>query len=474
LTQLNVNVVDNKREKTFQTIPLTDADVIKRSSGKIHNAETIYAKNGRPYKGGLFDNELFGGVDGNRYAYIDLPTKVLNPVYADEVARILGITKQTLISRIDRDGINSVIKEISKIDEKKKIESLKRETRKSNNLQIANKNIKSIKTLEKAIMVNKRLKDLAFISKVPVIPPVYRPAAVDTNGDISINDMNLHYQDIYNIADALRHSNKNDKNTVKNLKKELYLAVGAMQGVEVSPSKKIRDKKVKGVLDILGGDTPKTSFAQQNLLRVKQFMSGRAVIVPAKHDISIDQVELPEDMALAAYEPHISRELSRRGYSPLETKEMIENKDPIALEALNKIVKHVPLIYNRAPTLWKHGMMSAFPIITKGKVLGVNPLTESGFGSDYDGDQMAIHVPVTKEAIHEAATSLLPSNNLFNDRMGMDSPSLLFMPDQDSTLGFYKASLLNGRKRIRVKNITELKAKLDKGEIHYNDEVIVG
>jgi DNA-directed RNA polymerase beta subunit len=476
LEQMATGVTVNKYTGEYSMIPIHDKDIVSKSSGKIKNAETIFAKNGKPVKGGLFDEVIFGGANGaNRSSHIDLGTKILNPLYKDDVARLLGVSTAKLLADIKKGGIEPVMKEINKISPKKEITKLKREILQSNSAQVANRNIKSIKVLEKSINIDKKPKDIMFLSKIPVIAPIYRPASKDANGDISINDLNLHYQDIFAMAEAIKKSKALTKQTKLSLQSDLYRSVGAMYGLEESPNKKIRDKKIKGVMDILGGDQPKNSYAQQKLLRIKQFMSGRAVIVPARRDIGLDQIEVPEAMGLQMYEPHISRKMSRMGLSPLETQELIEAKDPKVIKVMKELGQDIPVVYNRAPTLWKHGILGGYPIFTKGTVLGLNPLTETALGSDYDGDQVGIHVPVGRSAIEDARDKLMPSQNLFSERLSAESPHLLQLPDQDATLGIYKASI-GGKSRqpIPVKSILELKEKIRVGELHYSDFVKVG
>jgi len=475
LEQMAVDVTSNKNMGEYSMVAMHDKDILSRSSGKIKNADTIFAKNGKPVKGGLFDEVIFGGPNGTRTSHIDLGTKVLNPMYRDHVSRMLGMSNDALLSEIEVNGIESVMKKIKKIDSKKEVAKLKKEILSSSNPQIANRNIKTIKMLDKLNNVKKKPIDVMFLSKIPVIAPVFRPASKDSNGDISINDLNLHYQDIFAMTEAIKHSGSIKKETLLHLKSDLYKSVGALYGLEQSPNKKIRDKKIKGVLDILGGDQPKNSYAQEKLLRIKQFMSGRAVIVPARRDISIDEIEIPEEMGLKMYEPHISRKMSRIGFSPMETKELIERKDPKVLKVLRDVGTDVPLVYNRAPTLWKHGILGGKPIFTKGSVIGVNPLSESALASDYDGDQIGVHVPVSKEAIEDVKTKMMPSQNLFNERLSHEAPNLLALPDQDATLGIYKASVgKKNRMPIPISDMRQLKEKLRKGEIHYSDYVKVG
>jgi DNA-directed RNA polymerase subunit beta len=472
LEQMNVRVDEDKKTKEYSVVPLTDKEVEKRSSGAIKTAETVYAKDGRIVKGGLFDEKIFGGPSGTRTGHINIGKKILSPLYKDNIAALLGTTSKEIVNRIETEGSESIKKDVDKIDVEKRLKELEHESKTTKNPQLINKNIKTIKMLRKMKSMGGRISDYAFISKVPVIPPVYRPISKNSEGEISVNDLNMHYQDIHTIADTLKMSNKLDKKTRLELEKDMFSAVGAMYGTEESTDKKMKDKGVKGILGILGGDTPKQSYAQKNMLRVKQFMSGRGVIKPARTDIGIDEIEIPEKLGLKIYEPHISRKLARSGYKPVQVKEMIDEKNPKVMHALREVGKEVPVVYNRAPSLWRHNILGGYPKFIKGDTIGVNPLTERSMNSDYDGDAISVHVPVTQKAIDDVKNKMLPSKNLFTDQSNHVNPDILLLPDQDATLGVYKSSLGAGSKTVkRVKDIRELERKISSGDINYNDMV---
>jgi len=443
------------------------------SSGAIKNTETVAAKNMKVVKGGLFDESIFGGPQGTRYGHINLPMKILNPLYKEQVAGLLGVSAGKLIDEVNHNGFDDIEKRISSIDVDKKLKQLKYESKNTSNQQLINKNIKQIKFLEKIKNSGHKLKDAVFISKIPVIPPVYRPIAKGMDGSVTVNDLNMFYQDIGMLSDAIKHSGKISGGTKKELSKDLYHTVGALYGVEETPNKKLKNKQIKGVLDILGGETPKKSYIHKTMLRSKQFMSGRGVIKPARNDIALDEIEIPEKMGLEMYSPHIQRNLARRGYSPIEAKELIENRDPRAIETLHEIGKHIPVVYNRAPTLWKHNILGGYPKFIKGSTIGINPLVERAMNADYDGDTVSVHVPLTDKAIHDVKTKIMPSKALFTEEKGYHDPDVLYLPNQDATLGIYKASLKSRKPVKRVKNIDELKHKIASGEINYNDKVIV-
>ncbi len=472
LTQLGVKVEDNKKTKEFSLSPITDKEIEKASSGAIKNVDTVYAKDGRIVKGGLFDESIFGGASGAKSGHMNLGIKILSPLYKENVAALLGTTAKRIDERILSEGSASIKKDVDKVDLSKKMSQLVEESKSTKNPQLVNKNIKTIKMLRKIKSLGGKISDYAFISKVPIIAPIYRPITKNSDGDISINDLNMHYQDIHTLSDTLKHSNKLDKKMKLELEKDLFKSIGAMYGVEQSADKKMVDKGVKGVLGILGGDTPKQSYAQKNLLRVKQFMSGRGVIKPARTDIGIDEIEIPENIGLKMYEPHIARRMARKGFNPIQIKEMVEKKDDKVIHAMHEIGKEVPVIYNRAPSLWRHNILGGMPKFVKGNTIGLNPLTERSLNSDYDGDTVALHVPVTSAAITDVKNKMMPSKNLFTDQHSYANPDNLLLPDQDATLGIYKASLGSGSKKvIKVKSIKDIESKIQSGDIKYNDIV---
>lgn len=473
LTQLGVNVHENKETSTFSLTPMTNTDVLNKSSGRIRNSETISAKNKTAIKGGLFDDSIFGGPDGSRFGHIKLSKRILNPMFKDQTASLLGITGDKVLKRIDNGDTEAILKEVNAIDPQKRLEALKKESLATKNPQVVNRNIKAIRFLDKIVREKKKISDFSSITNIPVIPPKFRPVTIDDSGDVSINDLNLHYQEIDKLSEAIQESKGIKAETKNMLTSDLYKTVGALYGVEQSPNKKIVDKGIKGVLDILGGETPKKSFTQQNLLRKKQFMSGRATIMPARTDIDIDHIEIPVAMGLKMYEPHISRDFSKAGFTQMQIKEMIEKKDKRALNKLDELGKAIPVAYNRPPTLWRHNFLGAYPKFIKGSTIGVNFLTERSMNSDYDGDAIAVHVPITRLGAEDIRTKMMPSQNLLSDQKSSLNPDVVVAPDQDSTLGMFKATRASDKKPRKVKNIAELNKLINSGDVNYNDLVII-
>jgi len=474
LEQLNVKVHDTPSE--FKVLPLTDKEVLERGKQEVKNPETVNVTDGSPRQGGLFDPKIFGEL-GNRYAHIKLAAPIINPIYSKELAFLLGKTEKKLNEELAQpNGVSNLIKEIEGINIDKKLKELKEINKTTNDETLKDKNIKLIKFLEKVKTINKPLKDIVINRTLTVIPPAYRPVIKDHTGKFGVSDLNLHYQDVIKINEALKEAIKNnlDEKTINELKLELQHAIGALYGLNKSHNPQIANKNVKGILDIIGGDRPKTSYAQKALLRKNQFMSGRAVIIPSRGDLKLDEVELPEDMGLKIYEPHITREMSKMGYTPAQTKKMIEEKDPRVMKVLHDLGKRIPVIYNRAPSLWKHNIIGAYPKFVPGHSISVPPMVERALAGDFDGDQIAVHVPLTQKAIDDVKNKILASKQLFTDQGTLTKKDLLMITDQDAIIGAYKASVPSKKKPVRVNSIEELKRLIQQGVINYNDPVIIG
>jgi DNA-directed RNA polymerase subunit beta' len=247
--------------------------------------------------------------------------------------------------------------------------------------------------------------------------------------------------------------NKLSSKTINDLKLELQHAIGALYGLNPSNNPSLRNKNIKGILDTLGGTVPKHSYIQEQLLRKNQFMSGRGTIIPSRGDLKLNEIELPEDMGLKIYEPHISRELAKMGYTQLQIKEMIKNKDPKVMSVLHRLGKEIPVVYNRAPSLWKHNLIGAYPKFVPGHSISLPPMVERALAADYDGDQIAVHVPVTPEGIKDVKEKMLASKQLFTDQGTIPAKDLLMVTDQDAIIGVYKASIPSKKKTTKLNRL---------------------
>ena len=474
LNQLNVNVNDTPEGLNLTT--MTSKEVIKKGPKEVKSSETINGNDGSPRKNGLFDPKTFGEL-GNRYGHVKLAEPIINPMYTYEVSRLVGIPEKNLNSEMaSKNGMNQIIDKLKSINPTQEINKLKKESKETNDESLKDRNLRVIKFLEKTKQNKRKVTDVVTMKNVLIIPPIYRPIIKDHSGSFGVSDLNLHYQELININNSLKDAKKNklSKDTVNKLKKELYDSVAALHGLKSSTNKSLAQKNVKGVLNILGGDKPKDSYVHKALLRKNQFMSGRGVMIPSRGDLKLDQIELPEEMGLKMYEPHISRELAKMGYSKLQINEMIENKDPRVLQTLDRLGKQIPVVYNRAPSLWKHNLIGAYPKFSNGKAIAVPPMVERALAGDYDGDQIGIHVPVTQKGIEDVKNNMMASKQLFTEQGSLANKDLLMIVDQDAILGAYKASIPSKKSATKVNSISEIKKLIQEGKLNYNDKVTIG
>ena len=436
LNQMNIQVREDGTSKHI--VPLTDKDVLKRSSGKVDEPYGLKRNTMDAVPGGFYDTKVFGGF-GENYGHIDLGKKVINPLYKKPVAALMGTTEKGLDKMIDTEGIDNIYKKVSGAKLKSTVNKLKDEIKKTKDSSKIDRSMKAIKALRKIDSLGDNPGDVMFISKVPVLPVKMRPPSKLPDGSIIEHDVNHHYANIIRASNTLKEAEKSGApDAIKNkLHRELQDHVGAMYGTNVSPDPKMARKEVKSVMDVVAGSNPKTSFWHQKILKNKVFGSGRAVIVPHLKTMNMDQVEIPKAVAWKSFEPHVVRKMSQMGIPNDKAKEMIEKKNETATNVLNGVMKDVPIVINRAPSLHKHNMTGHYAKISGGNVMHIPPEIENGQNADYDGDQLAIHVPFGHKAIQDVKDKLMASKQLFTNT---SKDKLTMGIDLDPFIGFYDAT----------------------------------
>jgi DNA-directed RNA polymerase subunit beta' len=173
---------------------------------------------------------------------------------------------------------------------------------------------------------------------------------------------------------------------------------------------------------------------RQNLLGKRVDYSGRSVIVVGP-DLRLNQCGLPKKMALELFKPFIYHRLEQRGHCTTikQAKELVEQQDPVVWDILEEVIKDHPILLNRAPTLHRLGIQAFEPVLVEGKAIKIHPLVCTAFNADFDGDQMAVHIPLSPEAQIEASTLMLSSNNILSPAHG----GPIAIPTQDMVLGCY-------------------------------------
>jgi len=269
---------------------------------------------------------------------------------------------------------------------------------------------------------------------LPVLPPELRPMVQLSGGRFASSDLNDLYRRVINRNNRLKHliDLGAPEIILRNEKRMLQEAVDSL--IDASQAKTSRRRAVKplrSLSDMLSG---KQGRFRQNLLGKRVDYSGRSVIVVGP-ELALDQCGLPKDMALEMFKPFVLRELISGGIAPnvKSAKHAIERKDPLVFDILEKITKNHPVLLNRAPTLHKLGIQAFYPVLIEGNAIQLHPCVCAGYNADFDGDQMAIHVPLSGTAVAEAASRMLAENNLLKPANG----SPITVPNKEMALGCY-------------------------------------
>jgi len=277
--------------------------------------------------------------------------------------------------------------------------------------------------------------DWMILECVPVIPPDLRPLVPLDGGRFATSDLNDLYRRVINRNNRLKklmELNAPDI-IIRNEKRMLQEAVDALfdngrRGrVITGPNK----RPLKSLSDMLKG---KTGRFRQNLLGKRVDYSGRSVIVVGP-ELRLHQCGLPKQMALELFKPFIYNKLEERGFVTTikSAKKMVEQEKPIVWDILDEVIKEHPVLLNRAPTLHRLGIQAFEPVLIEGKAIQLHPLVCTAFNADFDGDQMAVHVPLSVEAQVEARVLMMSTNNILSPASGKP----IIVPSQDIVLGLY-------------------------------------
>lgn len=459
--------------------PLTDRGVEKLSSGALavpslekSKSFMVSAKNMKPEKGGLFDPGITGGMGGTKWSHINLAEPVVNPIFEEPTRRLLGLTKKQLKEEIGANGGEGVKEALNKIDlDSKEKELLKlTKTKRGADLDNVVKQLKYIQALKREGFENAG--EAYTLSKVPVLPPVFRPILPSQRGnELQVSDLNYLYRDVGLASEALRGiSEIGLPEATADARAHLHEATSALFGTARPTSPQLQGREAKGLVEqITGSGSPKSGFLHKKVLRRQQDLSGRATATP-DNTLDMDQIGLPEDMLWNSYSKFIMKGLIGQGFKAVDAAQMIEDRHPTAFAILEVERKNRPVFVNRAPSLHKHNFVAAYPVSVPGKSLRVNPFMERGQNLDYDGDTMQIQVPVSTKAVSEAQ-GLTLSKLLFSDKNRDD---LMVFPQHEAILGTYLATAHTESGRARVfKTKADAMTAYKKGEITMNTPVSI-
>lgn len=356
-------------------------------------------------------------------------------------------------------GAEAVKKLLANMDLKKEYESLMKELEDAK----GQKKVRISRRLEvvDAFLTSGNKPEWMILDVLPVMPPELRPMVQLEGGRFATSDLNDLYRRVINRNNRLKRllDIGAPEIIVRNEKRMLQEAVDALidngrRGRAVTGAS---NRNMKSLSDLLKG---KSGRFRQNLLGKRVDYSGRSVIVVGPN-LKFNQCGLPQEMALELFKPFIMNKVVEKdlAHNLKSAKKMVEKKDPRVYEILEDVIKDHPVLLNRAPTLHRLGIQAFEPVLVEGKAMKLHPLACPAFNADFDGDQMAIHLPLSNEAQIEARLLMMSTNNI----LGLKDGKAITTPSQDMVLGaYYLTTIKEGAKGegMIFENISEMKKAL--------------
>ncbi len=368
------------------------------------------------------------------------------------------------------EGIRELLKSI---DIDREVETLRAELQATSSEAKIKKLAKRLKVLE-GFQKSGIKPDWMILEVLPVLPPELRPLVPLDGGRFATSDLNDLYRRVINRNNRLKRllELKAPDIIVRNEKRMLQESVDSLldngrRGKAMTGANK---RPLKSLADMIKG---KGGRFRQNLLGKRVDYSGRSVIVVGPQ-LKLHQCGLPKLMALELFKPFIFNRLEVMGIATTikQAKKFVENQEPIVWDILEEVIREHPVMLNRAPTLHRLGIQAFEPVLIEGKAIQLHPLVCAAFNADFDGDQMAVHVPLSLEAQIEARTLMLASNNILFPANG--EPSIV--PSQDIVLGLYYTTRekINGIGEGMVfADVSEMLRAYDNKEVELNARISV-
>jgi DNA-directed RNA polymerase subunit beta' len=405
------------------------------------------------------------GDDGLQYLdfltedeYLDIMDKLPkeNQMLDDDdptkfIAKMGAEALEMLLARLDLDDLSYSLRHQAATDtsQQRKAEALKR--------------LKVVEAFRDARTRIENRPEWMVVRMVPVIPPELRPLVPLDGGRFATSDLNDLYRRVIIRNNRLKRliDIKAPEVILRNEKRMLQEAVDSLfdNSRKVNAVRSDGNRALKSLSDMLKG---KQGRFRQNLLGKRVDYSGRSVIVVGP-ELKLHECGLPKNMAAELFKPFIIRKLIERGIvkTVKSAKKIVDRKDPVVWDILENVLKGHPVLLNRAPTLHRLGIQAFQPKLIEGKAIQLHPLVCTAFNADFDGDQMAVHVPLGHEAILEAGTLMLSSHNILNPANGAP----ITVPSQDMVLGLYYVT--------KGKRSTEDEKVAGEGMTFYGEEEVI-
>lgn len=420
-------VVEKKNEKNIKKLTKDEKQTLKAKS--LENE----------YKKGLAKTrELFAKKEERIRAQFNEVFELIN-----EVVENNAISEEQHNSLVDSGlsfcevgmGAEAILSQLKKVDLAKEEENIKTDLDKTKSVAKRTKLTQRLRIIS-GIRKNNIDPEWIVMPVVPVIPPDLRPIIQLPGGRFATSDLNDLYRRVINRNNRLKRLMDLGAPEIilRNEKRMLQEAVDALIDNSHRPGKPIlnsREHPYKSLADMLRG---KQGRFRANLLGKRVDYSGRAVIV-AGPDLGIYQCGIPKVMALELFKPFVIHEIITRGLAPniKSAKNYLEEGSSEVWDILEEVIKGRPVMLNRAPTLHKQGIQALYPVLTEGNAIRLHPLLCTGFNADFDGDQMAVHVPISQKAVDEAVEKMMPDSNMLLLRDG----STVISVSKDMAYGCY-------------------------------------
>jgi DNA-directed RNA polymerase subunit beta' len=368
-------------------------------------------------------------------------------------------------------GAEAIREMLAKIDLEAEAEKLRADLAVATGELKPKKIIKRLKVVESFLESGNR-PEWMVLTVIPVIPPELRPLVPLDGGRFATSDLNDLYRRVINRNNRLKRliELRAPDIIVRNEKRMLQESVDALfdngrRGRVITGANK---RPLKSLSDMLKG---KQGRFRQNLLGKRVDFSGRSVIVTGP-ELKLHQCGLPKKMALELFKPFIYSQLEARGLSSTvkQAKKLVEKERPEVWDILDDVIREHPVLLNRAPTLHRLGIQAFEPVLIEGKAIQLHPLVCSAFNADFDGDQMAVHVPLSLEAQLEARVLMMSTNNVLSPANGAP----IIVPSQDMILGLYYVTLeregMKGEGKVFA-SIEEVEHALNAKEVHLHSRI---
>ncbi|MDR9484787.1 MAG: DNA-directed RNA polymerase subunit beta' [Sediminimonas sp.] len=368
-------------------------------------------------------------------------------------------------------GAEAIREMLAAIDLEGEAEQLRADLKEATGELKPKKIIKRLKVVESFLESGNR-PEWMVMTVIPVIPPELRPLVPLDGGRFATSDLNDLYRRVINRNNRLKRliELRAPDIIVRNEKRMLQESVDALfdngrRGRVITGTNK---RPLKSLSDMLKG---KQGRFRQNLLGKRVDFSGRSVIVTGP-ELKLHQCGLPKKMALELFKPFIYSRLEAKGLSSTvkQAKKLVEKERPEVWDSLDEVIREHPVMLNRAPTLHRLGFQAFEPVLIEGKAIQLHPLVCAAFNADFDGDQMAVHVPLSLEAQLEARVLMMSTNNVLSPANGAP----IIVPSQDMILGLYYTSIeregMKGEGMV-FGSIEEVQYALDTGSVHLHAKV---